>query len=107
MSAVATSLGLMRRLPPAKVEQNLSGLLNLLPDDQEELLQRIDQPLEVATDADVSSIGMSKALGLAISVTVSYAGYGRKWMNADLASDSFFVFILNFSPGTGKEVLAE
>mgnify|MGYP001420181514 CR=1 FL=1 len=52
MSAVATSLGLMRRLPPAKVEQNLSGLLNLLPDDQEELLQRIDQPLEVTADAD-------------------------------------------------------
>ncbi len=51
---VATSLSLMRRLPPSKIEQNLSGLLNLLPDDQEELLQRIDQPLEVATDADVS-----------------------------------------------------
>ena len=54
MTAVATSIGLMRRLPPAKIEQNLSGLVNLLPDDQEELLQRIDQPLEVATDADVS-----------------------------------------------------
>ena len=53
---VATSLSLMRRLPPAKIEQNLSGLLNLLPEDQEELLQRIDQPLEVATDADVSTV---------------------------------------------------
>ena len=51
---MATSLSLMRRLPPSKIEQNLSGLLNLLPDDQEELLQRIDQPLEVSTDADVS-----------------------------------------------------
>ena len=52
---VATSLSLMRRLPPAKIEQNLSGLLNLVPEDQEELLQRIDQPLEVASDADVST----------------------------------------------------
>jgi capping protein beta len=49
----------MRRLPPAKVEQNLSGLLNLLPDDQEELLQRIDQPLEVETDADVRNFASS------------------------------------------------
>lgn len=37
-------------MPPNKVEQNLSGLLNLLPDDQDELLQRIDQPLQEATD---------------------------------------------------------
>ena len=40
----------MRRMPPNKIEQNLSGLLNLLPDDQDELLQRIDQPLQEATD---------------------------------------------------------
>jgi hypothetical protein len=52
----------MRRLPPAKVEQNLSGLLNLLPDDQEELLQRIDQPLEVETDADVRNFASSDTL---------------------------------------------
>jgi capping protein (actin filament) muscle Z-line, beta len=47
---ITTSLSLMRRMPPNKVEQNLSGLLNLLPADQDELLQRIDQPLEEATD---------------------------------------------------------
>lgn len=41
----------MRRLPPGKIEQNLSGLLNLLPDDTDELLQRIDQPLVEAVDA--------------------------------------------------------
>lgn len=52
---VATSLSLMRRLPPNKVEQNLSGLLNLLPDDTDELLQRIDQPLKEATDSDTVS----------------------------------------------------
>ena len=47
---VATALSLMRRLPPNKIEQNLSGLLNLLPAEQDELLQRIDQPLKVETD---------------------------------------------------------
>ena len=35
----------MRRLPPNKIEQNLSGLLNLIPEETDELLQRIDQPL--------------------------------------------------------------
>ena len=48
-AVVATALSLMRRLPPNKVEQNLSGLLNLLPDETDELLQRIDQPLQEAT----------------------------------------------------------
>ena len=49
---IATSLNLMRRMPPNKVEQNLSGLLNLLPEEQDELLQRIDQPLQEAVDSD-------------------------------------------------------
>lgn len=49
---IATSLGLMRRMPPNKVEQNLTGLLNLLPDNEDELLQRIDQPLREITDTD-------------------------------------------------------
>ena len=40
----------MRRLPPNKIEQNLVGLLNLLPDETDELLQRIDQPLTEDTD---------------------------------------------------------
>jgi capping protein beta len=39
----------MRRMPPNKIEQNLSGLLNLVPDATDELLQRVDQPLEEAT----------------------------------------------------------
>jgi len=40
----------MRRLPPHKIEQNLSGLLNLLPEETEEILQRVDQPLVEAVD---------------------------------------------------------
>jgi len=42
----------MRRLPPNKVEQNLNGLLNLLPNETDELLQRVDQPLTEAVDSD-------------------------------------------------------
>lgn len=43
---IASSLSIMRRMPPNKVEQNLSGLLNLAPAHTDELLQRVDQPLE-------------------------------------------------------------
>jgi capping protein (actin filament) muscle Z-line, beta len=42
----------MRRLPPNKIEQNLSGLLNLLPNDADELLQRVDQPLKEILDTE-------------------------------------------------------
>jgi len=38
----------MRRLPPSSIEQNLSGLLNLVPSITDELLQRVDQPLEIS-----------------------------------------------------------
>ena len=48
---INSALYTMRRLPPAKTEFNLSGLLNLLPEYTDELLQRVDQPLQVATDA--------------------------------------------------------
>jgi capping protein beta len=41
----------MRRLPPNKIEQNISGLTNLLPNETDELLQRIDQPLVESVDS--------------------------------------------------------
>lgn len=50
MEKIPACLSLMRRLPPNKIEQNLSGLLNLLPDETDELLQRIDQPLVESVD---------------------------------------------------------
>ncbi len=46
-------MNIMRRMPPSKVEHNLAGLLNLVDEDEdvvEELLQRVDQPLQVETD---------------------------------------------------------
>jgi len=48
---ITSSLSIMRRMPPNKIEQNLSGLLNLIPEQTDELLQRVDQPLEEATCA--------------------------------------------------------
>ncbi|KAM9991430.1 hypothetical protein ACTFIZ_004814 [Dictyostelium cf. discoideum] len=44
-------LDLMRRLPPSQIEDNLAGLLDLVPDLTEDLLSSIDQPLKVAYDA--------------------------------------------------------
>lgn len=52
MEKVAACLSLMRRLPPNNVQQNLSGLLNLVPEETDELLQRIDQPLEISVDSE-------------------------------------------------------
>ena len=55
MDKIPACLSLMRRLPPNKIEQNLSGLLNLLPDETDELLQRIDQPLVEMVDSSTVS----------------------------------------------------
>lgn len=44
------ALDLMRRLPPGQVEDNLAGLLDLVPHLTEELLADVDQPLKVAHD---------------------------------------------------------
>jgi capping protein (actin filament) muscle Z-line, beta len=45
-----SSLNLMRRLPPSQTETNLSGLVSLLPELSEDLLQRVDQPLQIGVD---------------------------------------------------------
>lgn len=42
------ALDLMRRLPPSKVESNLSFLVALVPEISEELLSNVDAPLKVA-----------------------------------------------------------
>jgi len=41
------ALDLMRRLPPQNVEENLAGLLDIVPDLTEDLLSSVDQPLKV------------------------------------------------------------
>lgn len=50
MEQINSALNIMRRLPPSKIEFNISGLINLMPDLTDELLQRIDQPLKTGKD---------------------------------------------------------
>jgi len=45
------ALDLMRRMPPSQIEDNLAGLIDLVPDLTEQLLSMVDQPLKVAHDA--------------------------------------------------------
>jgi len=45
-----SALNLMRRMPPSSVENSLAGLIELVPDLTEDLLNHVDQPLKLATD---------------------------------------------------------
>ena len=44
------ALDLLRRLPPANVEANLSKLVSIFPDLAEDLYSSVDQPLQVRVD---------------------------------------------------------
>ena len=44
------ALDLLRRLPPATVEDNLAGVIDLVPDLMDDLLATVDQPLKIAHD---------------------------------------------------------
>lgn len=48
---LSSCLNLMRRLPPKDIENSLAGLLNLVPNATDELLQRVDQVSAVGTTA--------------------------------------------------------
>jgi capping protein beta len=43
-------LDLMRRLPPTRIEENVSALVDLCPDYADDLLGSVDQPLQLRTD---------------------------------------------------------
>lgn len=45
-----SALNLMRRLPPASVENSLAGLIELTPNLTDDLLNHVDQPLKVEKD---------------------------------------------------------
>ncbi|KAF8554592.1 F-actin capping protein, beta subunit [Imleria badia] len=47
---VDSMLDLMRRLPPTRVEENISSLIRICPDYADDLLGSVDQPLKVLTD---------------------------------------------------------
>jgi len=44
------ALDLMRRMPPSQIEDNLAGLIDMVPDLTEQLLSAVDQPLKIAHD---------------------------------------------------------
>jgi len=44
------ALDLMRRLPPSQIEDNLAGLIDIVPSLTEQLLSAVDQPLKIAHD---------------------------------------------------------
>lgn len=50
MDQLDCALDLMRRMPPAQIEENLANLIDLVPDLTEHLLSAVDQPLKIATD---------------------------------------------------------
>jgi len=45
-----SALNLMRRMPPSSIENNLAGLIELLPNHVDDLLNHIDQPLKIKKD---------------------------------------------------------
>lgn len=51
MGDLEFALDLMRRLPPANVEQNLYNLCDMVPDMMSDLLGSVDQPLKIAHDS--------------------------------------------------------
>ncbi len=47
---IESMLDLMRRLPPTRTQENVEALVNICPDEADELLQNVDQPLRVMVD---------------------------------------------------------
>jgi len=45
-----SALNLMRRMPPSSIENSLAGLIELVPDLTDDLLNHIDQPLKIKRD---------------------------------------------------------
>jgi len=45
-----SALNLMRRMPPSSIENSLAGLIELVPDLTDDLLNHVDQPLKIRKD---------------------------------------------------------
>ena len=76
----------MRRLPPNKIEQNLNGLLNLIPEETDELLQRVDQPLKEGTDPETVRYILFSVFFWTLTVNFSIS-QGRKYLLCDYNRD--------------------
>ena len=59
-SKILAALGILRRLPPSKIRQNLAAIVNLQPDIQEELLSKVDQPLGILSHDFLTEIRARK-----------------------------------------------
>ena len=85
---ITASLSLMRRLPPNKIEQNLNGLLNLIPEETDELLQRVDQPLKEGTDSETVRFSLPTPYrGICVYFFHSLGKQGRKYLLCDYNRD--------------------
>ena len=53
-SAVIKALDLNRKLPPSQIPKNIAALSQIVEDEdqQDEMIQRIDQPLELIKDTN-------------------------------------------------------
>jgi capping protein (actin filament) muscle Z-line, beta len=47
---IDSMLDLIRRLPPTRVEENVTALVNICPDYADDLLGSVDQPLALKSD---------------------------------------------------------
>jgi capping protein beta len=47
---IESMLDLMRRLPPTRTQDNVTALVNICPDEAEELLQSVDLPMQIMVD---------------------------------------------------------
>jgi len=51
MDIVSSMLDLMRRLPSTKIEENVEALIQLNPDNADDLSGNVDQPLKLRVDS--------------------------------------------------------
>jgi capping protein beta len=47
---IESMLDLMRRLPPTRTQENVAALVDICPEESEELLQNVDVPLRIMVD---------------------------------------------------------
>lgn len=66
---ISSCLNLMRRLPPKDIENSLAGLLSLVPDATDELLQRVDQvPLPLLSTCGEKSLCVMEIISVCLGV---------------------------------------
>lgn len=57
LDLVALSLDILRRLPPGHVKKNLDTIAKVLPNDADDLMSNVDQPLTLQIDSSTEGAG--------------------------------------------------